>query len=176
MSKTDLQEQESLTKQHRKTRRYSVRPESPKYAPPRQSEYQTTQRNQESERHDLRQSGIIPQNNGMMPGLLPMTAPFGPAQSMILPPIPMAMMPSLNPPADGSIEAKLRRLEELERFFQQAHIQHLQAVAHAAQHTSKVAHNKTTKEPFKIVKGDKSGEWLLKPNKVKFTQTTQSLK
>lgn len=83
---------------------------------------------------------------------------------MLLPPIPMAMMPG--PSNDSSLEGKLKRLEQLERYYQQAHIQHLQAMASAAQQSSGEAQRKAnpSKEPFKIVKGDQDGTWLLKPS------------
>ena len=82
---------------------------------------------------------------------------------MLLPPIPMSIMPG--PQTDFTIEGKLKRLEQLERYYQHAHIQHLQAMASAAQHSSIEAHQKTkSKEPFKIVKGEQDGTWLLKPS------------
>ena len=82
---------------------------------------------------------------------------------MLLPPIPLSIMPG--PQTDFTIEGKLKRLEQLERYYQHAHIQHLQAMASAAQHSSIEAHQKTKpKEPFKIVKGEKDGTWLLKPS------------
>jgi len=161
VSKTDLHDEPKQTKQSRTSvRRESVRRESvrretvhrrtqsPKYAP--------QVKNEQSELNSLRQDGLLNYN-------WPMAVPFG-ATQMLLPPIPMTMMPG--PVTDSSLDGKLKRLEQLERYYQQAHIQHLQAMAAAAQQSSGEAHRKAnqTKEPFKIVKGDKDGTWLLKPS------------
>jgi len=161
VSKTDLHDapEPSRTSVRRESirresihRRTQSRVQSPKYAPQVKNE----QSGQQRELNDLRQAGLLNYN-------WPMAIPFG-ATQMLLPPIPMTMMPG--PVTDSSLEGKLKRLEQLERYYQQAHIQHLQAMAGAAQQSSGEAHRKAnpTKEPFKIVKGDQDGTWLLKPS------------
>jgi hypothetical protein len=158
VSKTDLHdvaEPRRMSVRRESVHRRSSQPrtESPKYAP---QQVKNEQSGQQRELNDLRQAGLLNYN-------WPMAIPFGAAQ-MLLPPIPMTMMPG--PANDSSLEGKLKRLEQLERYYQQAHIQHLQAMAAAAQQSSGEAHRKAnpSKEPFKIVKGDQDGTWLLKPS------------